>query len=440
VSELYVPAYSIAISEGGQALQPITVEQRSGVKSVEVSNHIDKSDTFSLKLDNEHHKYSDDPVFVEGNGVSILMGYKGRLRGMMLGEIKVITGDFAEEETMDLQGVDATMTDLGVAVGNRKFKSLRDSDIVKSIAKEAISRVGPRSLKKFYIAKTEIGPQFDAYLKSDKKAEVTLKSSTTAYQFIRRLANRNSFLFFIRNQILFFLPPHMQEQPDYTYAYKMPGTPELSRIEKLSWKLSTQKQPRVVSGNVGLDGKPLPEVSSTSSNKQLQTTNNPNDDAAGVDKTVDRDNRTKGYVAVDDTQLGISRRTDHLFVDHEFVLEATATHRGEPNMRAGLTVEWMGIGNRLSGKWFVRSVKHIYSEAGYVNQTVGVRNALGPISVQFEPKSRMVQQGADIPANVKRSNRLSREDLVDGSASEEEAIAALRGSEAARLLASEGVL
>lgn len=58
-----------------------------------------------------------------------------------------------------------------------------------------------------------------------------------------------------------------------------------------------------------------------------------------------------------------------------FNLEGNATVIPDPYVVARKTVEFLGIGTRLSGKYYVKEVIHTWDQNGYTQELVVVRNA-----------------------------------------------------------------
>lgn len=63
--------------------------------------------------------------------------------------------------------------------------------------------------------------------------------------------------------------------------------------------------------------------------------------------------------------------------EREFNLEGTAQVMPNPDTQARNVVEFMGLGNQFSGKYFVVRVRHTWSNSGYTQELEVKRNGFG---------------------------------------------------------------
>jgi len=273
------------------------------VKRVTYEDHADALDEARIELDNAGGKYSDNPLFFEGNTFTLSMGYSDNVRYMNDFQIAHIDVTFAETERMVIIGEEmgallkntrapeiraelaALKSEAEDAPEGETFEdsvvrtleadmlkeasaadsvlqdnmALRDSVIVKRIIernmKYAKKEGYATAFNRYYIMKTETKFS-DGHPYFSNKPKFVQKPEWSDWKMLRELAKRNGFVLFVRDKVLFFMLPKMSDSPLLQLEYRTGKmslkkfTPSLDArdmyVIRKSW-LSDNKEVPVVS-------------------------------------------------------------------------------------------------------------------------------------------------------------------------------------------------
>lgn len=335
---------------------------------VQVVSELDTIDRFSLTLANPYPElpwtHTDKAsAFAEGNGITIRMGYVGRLRDLFDGEITAIAPAFPESggPTVRIDGY-TRLHWLERGAKTRTFLQKTDKEIVQKVAQE--NNLTPSGAPK--------GPKYP----------YVFQYNQTDLAFLLERARR------IRHEItidkqknLVFTKAKDDEQKAYTLAWGNPQqatapngqvlplrsfNPTLNTrkpLTKVEVRGLDRKSRKLIIGRAGAGDEDAKKGKKTGA----AVAKGAGRDAAKIVVNVPVDSKEEADAlarAVYNRQL------------LEFLV-ATGSSIGLPELRAGRIVEIAGLGPRFSGEYYVTQVTHTISGAGYATAFRARKGGIG---------------------------------------------------------------
>jgi phage protein D len=324
------------------------IELTTLVQHVEYEDTEHVADKVVLTVLNQDLRNFDDPVWRKGNILIISWGYPGDMTPQRRCRIQKVVG--FQELKVEAHGLEVQ---LNTVAKTRTFENVKRSDVARQIAAE----FGYRDDDVVHIEDSEITYEHIA------------QARATDAQFLRRLAAKDGYEWYIDFDGFHFHRRKLAQRPVKVFVYyseptqgdilsiriendvTRAGTVRVANRDPLERrtidvKASHEKTNREVLGHVveapGTDSKPVPGFKAVA--HEITRT------------TVERDTGAAQRIA------------DGKFLKHQQVaVKMTLECVGDPNILAKSVVELQGIGKRLSGRYYVRTVTHILGAgtAGY---------------------------------------------------------------------------
>jgi len=337
------PTYQI-ILDGQDILKKYLTE----ITSVTFEDTRNGSDRFSFTVNDPKLEWLDSKLFEPGKTVEIKMGYLDTLTTMIIGEIISVKPSFPSNSSpeMEISGYDLSYQFTRLQERNI-WQSKRDSEIVQE-------KVGSDQIKH----------KLNAHITgTDVVRPEIVQDGETDYAFIRKLADRNFYEFFVQKTDLHFRPPKKTEDP-MTLEYRkslMSFSPELNIANQVSEVSVRGWDPNSKQEIVGKAGGTISQNGKTGGGimKELY---------GKVEQEV-----TDCPVYSQSEADALARSTfKKLSVG---AVRGSAESIGMPEIRAGDTILLKGLGKKFSQEYFVESTTHSISSSGYTT-TFNVRGDL----------------------------------------------------------------
>jgi phage protein D len=353
-SGFYAPKFEVVIE--GKKL-PLNISK--SIIDLTVEEKLDEGATFSITLyddydiKTEKFKWLDAELFDVGNKVTIKIGYSSSLSTLMEGNITSLEPSFfaGETPTLSVRGQDLSYDYIKRKSPARTFKEKSYSEIAQTIAKEA----------KLFIE-----------VDKTKKVEQPIhKDNNMSYfTFLEKLAGEVGYQFKIDGDTVYFKKPADEEGEILTL--------ELGKdIISFRPNLNTAQ----LYGEVEVRG------------------HNPKDPTkpiigrakAGDERPQEKDKKTTGSQVVTKRHGGVKRVLSNVIVsskDHANAVARAVLNKasdqyiggdaeiiGIPEIRAGVCIEFLKMGKRFTGKYYVKSATHTINNSGYRTRITVKRNA-----------------------------------------------------------------
>ena len=276
-------------------------------------------------------------TFKIGDTVKISMGIDSSV-DMMTGEITSLDYIFGDSCYMDIRGYDR-LHRLRFGTMRRSFKDMKDSDIAASIASEI-------SLT----ANIEDTGTVHPYV---------FQNNQSNYEFLIDRARRIGYEILVDDKTFTFRKSKEDKSPEVTLEYgkdlqsfyiQIKTLTEGSKVEVRGWNIKDKE-----------------EISSTASKGNEKTKMSGKESGYEISE--------KAFLAssvsiVDDVVLDSKDAEDIAKAKYNMMLKEFMTGEGEcagnPKIRAGKTVEVKGLGDRLSGTYYVISTMHSIKQGAYM--------------------------------------------------------------------------
>jgi phage protein D len=335
-NNFYAPNYHVLI-EGKDILREHFIE----ITRVSFEDTLEGADKFTFSINDPGIEWLDRDFFEPGKEVEIKMGYVDRLTTMILGEITSLSPNFPTDGTpqLEISGYDFSYQ-FTRGRGQRSFENVRDSDIVASIADKAKRKLETR------IDRTETTYP---HVVHDRR---------TDYDFIRKLAKRNFFEFFVREKTLYFRESNRKVREIVTLRYGaslLSFNPVLNtanqptEVTRRGWNVQTREE---IVGRARRGSEEARERGRRSGGDMIE------DQYGTVEERIsDRPVSTQ--------QEADTNARSTLNQMAEGLISGSAECIGIPEIRAGENIRLEGLGKKFSRKYYVDRSTHAISSAGY---------------------------------------------------------------------------
>ena len=366
--DFYAPTFLIKI--GGKAQE----ELKNAVISLDVDENLESASMFTINinegLDIKTQKFTwlDNKLLdpTEGKDVEIYMGYASRAKKLkeplITGIITALNPSFPSTgiPTLSVQGYDHSFClQKSVVKKKRTFDEEKDYEAVaKKIA------------TKHKLGVEDIDQTFEPCKK------ITQNPGESDYTFLKRLADRLGYEFFLRNKKLYFRKPRDNEEKEEVMTLNwgkelISFNPRLSTakvVSKVTVKGHNQKNPKKpIIGVATLKDLGFKEPKAKSAAESVKTCQKKEVETSEHDFPVCNENDAKALAEA------------LLMKANNSVIEGSCECIGIPELRPGTNVLIKGIGNRFSGKYYIKSVKHSIGDGGYTLSFEVRRGGIGTI-------------------------------------------------------------
>ena len=340
-----IPAFRISVDG-----EDIVKKNQAQIISVTFEDAIDVSHRFSFTFNDERqanseYKMLDSGLCDPGKTVKIEMGYLDKLTSMIQGEITTLRPSFSVDTTLETEasGYDF-FYQLTRNRNNKTWIGKSDSDVVEEIIKS--DKV-----------KHKLTPHIE---KTSVVLDATVQNGETDYAFIKRLAERNFYEFSIKDKDVYFGPPQQSTNPVVTLEYGkslLAFEPELNTSNQVSNVIVKGWDPTSKKEVVG------------SAKKQGGGGQSGGEEMAKLYGTVEQTVTNQPVYSQQQADLLAQSLFNKLSVG---LVVGTAECIGLPEIRAGTSVVFKGLGKKFSQKYFVERSTHTIDNSGY-KTTINVR-------------------------------------------------------------------
>ncbi len=350
--DYYAPFFSIMV--GGKA-QP---ELKNAVISLEIDENIESASMFTMNINErldmktQTFKWLDNKLLDPGEGedIELYIGYVGNAQKsrelLITGRITSLSPSFPStgSPTLTVQGYDKSFCmQKSVVKDKRTFKKEKDyKDVVKKITSEN---------------KLEEGDIDDTITPCEK---ITQNPGESDYNFVKRLADRLGYEFFIRNNKLYFRKPRDNEKEVMTLRWGrelISFSPRLSTakvVSKVTVKGHNRKNPaKPIIGTAKLDDLEFKESNAKSAAELVKSCLKKEIETSEHDFPVCNEEDAKALAKA------------LLIKANNSLIEGSCECIGIPKLRPGTNVQIEGIGKRFTGKYYIKSAKHSIGDSGY---------------------------------------------------------------------------
>lgn len=335
-SNFYAPGFQVII-EGEDILKKDLVE----VTEVTFEDMLEGADRFSISINDPGAKWLDKGLFEPGKEVEVKMGYLDKLATMIVGEIISLRPSFPADGTpkLEISGYDLSHQFTRVSK-YRSFQNMKDSDVVGAIASEAKHKLGTQ---------TETTDTVHPFIVQDRQ---------TDYDFIKSLADRNSFEFLVRERTLYFQKTRINRSAITTLEYGsslLSFSPELNTADQVSevtvrgWNPATKEE---IVGRARRGSEEARQSGGRSGGDMVESIY-----GAVEARVLDRPVFTQ--------QEADSLARSRLNRVAEGLIKGSAQCIGIPEIRAGENIELTGLGKKFSKKYYIERSTHTMSGSGY---------------------------------------------------------------------------
>jgi uncharacterized protein len=276
-------------------------------------------------------------TFKIGDTVKISMGISNSV-DMMTGEITSLDYTFGDSSYMDIRGYDR-LHRLRFGTKRRSFKDMKDSEIASSIASEISLTTN-----------TEDTGTIHPYV---------FQNNQSNYEFLIDRTKRVGYEILVNDRTFIFRKSKEDKSPEITLEYgkelqsfyvQIKALTEGSKVEVRGWNVKNKE-----------------EITSTASKGSEKTKMSGKESGYGVSEGAFL---VSSVSIVDDVVLDSKDAEDIAKAKYNNMLKEFLTGEGEcegnPNIRAGKTIEIKGLGDRLSGTYYVISTVHSIKQGAYM--------------------------------------------------------------------------
>ncbi len=345
----------------------------ASVLSLEYEEDEKKVDKAVLTLDNRTLAYFDHPIFEKGTRLRLSWGYSGHMSPIRAVVVQKVTGSLTLK--VEAQGAGVLMNKV---TRTRTYENTTRSELVHALAKEN----GFGDSERFIEETTRTIP-------------VQTQAGMTDFQFLKRLAQLEGFEFYTDFDGLHWHPRRLGQRPVKVLQYYLP--PLVGDI--LSFDVDNDVTAKPGAAKVAArDPLKKTDVNAVGSDKdtkrdtlggigellgitppdgkanQKPTTNAPLpgevlevNPRTGETKTVIKPaGAASGEVKNTADAGNVKTQAAATFTKaQQAVVQLKLDLIGDPNLVAKTVVEVRGLGKRLSGKYYISTLKHSVSSSGY---------------------------------------------------------------------------
>ena len=344
--DFYAPTFVVEVNG-----QKLAMDISNAIISVSVSEQTEKASTFSLQVDNHELKWQDHSLFKLGNKVTIKMGYVNNLHSIIFGKINGIQVNYPAggAPTLSVRGID--LLDEFIKKSPEETLSLDNisySDVVKQIA-----------------GKVGVDCKVDAT--SGKQKKVVISKNITYYKFLNELAPRLNYMFYVRDQKLYFVKQKIdKELATLTWGKSLISFNTQLSLQKQATKVEVRCQnPQTNETIIGrASASDVEKVESGGkTGSELMS-------GLGMSRTITINNRPVfSQQDADDMAKAELKRANSKLV------QGNGSCIGIPDLVPNGYLVLDNLGKRFSGKYKITSTTHSLSSSGYTTNFVVERNS-----------------------------------------------------------------
>lgn len=323
-------------------------DETARVLSLEYEDDEKKADKLSLTIDNFDLANFDDPIWAKGNTVFATWGYPGVMAPERECVIEKVTGF----QTLAVTAYAKSML-MNRVTRTRVFENTTRAQVVRTIA-----------------AEHGWGTTAQRIDDTEEVFTTITQSRMTDAQFLRHLAHQEGCEFFVDFDGLHWHPRRLDQAPIRVWTFYVdPGRGDILGEPQLESDVTAKP------GRVRVRGRDprrrqdvTGEASDSTDRRQTRTAAtleviDPEAGSSSIRRLVGS-SETRGTSAQSDAQATTEARARRRRAAQS-AIKMSIPLIGDPTLVGKSIVELRGFGRRLSGRWYVRTVKHKVEPGGY---------------------------------------------------------------------------
>jgi phage protein D len=350
------PVFYVKVAPEGGGTERVDLSEK--VLSFQFDDSDKKADKLVLTVDNWDLSNFDDPVWRKGNILEVAWGYPGQMAPARKVVIQKVTGF----QTLSIEG-HAKSVLMNRVARCRVFENKSRSEVAAEIAKE-----------------NGYGASTQDIEDTGEPLPVITQARLTDAQFLRRLASREGFEFYVDFEGFHFHQRRLGQKP--MRALRWYTAPEVGEVLSINIENDVTAKPGAVrvKGRNPMTRKDIDEQGTNASTKRdsLADVIEIVDPETGATHLAKRTASSEVRPSADASSAAAKRRADAQYrrAQHTTV-KLTATVLGDPGLAAKTVVEFQGLGQRLSGKYYVKEATHKIDGSGYTVELKCLRDGTG---------------------------------------------------------------
>lgn len=375
------PCIYVKVVKPGKAAE--RVDQSHRILSFEFQDLESKADKLTLEIDNSDLSEFDSPIFRKGYVLEVSWGYENQMAPVRSCVIQKVHG--FQKLKIEAYAKSILMNKVRRA---RRFAGLKRSQVVKQIAEEY-----------------GFGTQAEQFIEDSKQTLETIsQAGVTDAQFVARLARLEGFVFFIDFDGFHFHKRDLKQKPRRVlHWFSDPGRGDVLSVD-------IENDISALAGGVTVKTRdPLKraDISATAGNSEtkrdtvapaLEVTVDPRTKAINKNSSCSQTPAANEVLMCPAPDVAVAKRlADGAYRGAaQQVVKLKASIIGDPRMLAKTIVEWRGLGKRLSGNYYMKSVTHKIDGGGYTcalecrrdgHSEVGAPKSAGKVNTQKAAES-----------------------------------------------------
>jgi phage protein D len=359
---LYAPVFEIKV-DGNDILRLGLDNTKESIEiaSINIDNTLDGADTFSFTVNNafditnrELYRFVEEVLIFDAE-VEIKFGYGSQLKTLMYGILTSVKVNFPSGSAPQIEvgGFDISYR-MMKENKPRSWNEKTDSEVVKEMSSLYSLQAFPNEDDPF--------PQKESIEATElRHPQIIKQEKENDFEFIKRLAERNYYEFFVFRKTLYFRKPARQLKPVVTLEWNkslVSFSPEFNIAERLFQVdvlgQDTDKKKINIVGTAKINNdeiKKIREIKSTRARQGRQAT----------EQLLTE--QVKQPVTSEEHAKNMAKAI--LLKKHEDVLKGSGESIGVPDLLAGTNIEILGLGRKFSKIYYLKTTNHSISNSGY---------------------------------------------------------------------------
>ncbi len=381
------PCFYVKVAPEGGSSERVDLSQK--VLSFQFEDAEKKADKLVITVDNWDLANFDDPVWRKGNIIEVAWGYPGEMAPAREVVIQSVKGF----QTLNIEG-HAKSVLMNKVARCRTFENKSRSDVARALAQENGYSASMQDIED-----------------SGEVLPAITQARMTDAQFLRRLANQEGFEFYVDFDGFHFHQRRLGQRP--VRVIRWYTAPEVGEVISINIENDVTAKPGAVrvAGRDPMKRKDIDEKGTNSTTKRdtLGDVIELVDPETGSTSLAKRNVSEEVRPSADASSGTAKKQADAQFRRaQQTTVELSATVLGDPSLLAKTVVEFQGLGQRLSGKYYVKEAKHKIDGSGYTVELKCLRD--GTSERGGAPSKGKPNQGKAADADP---NKLREVEVVD---------------------------
>ncbi|MCP4213807.1 MAG: phage late control D family protein [bacterium] len=353
-ANFYAPRFEIEIEN-----DRIAANLSKQIIDLSVEEKLDEGASFTIKVNDEYDrgeekfKWMDHELFQVGNKITIKVGYESNLLQMIVGNITGLEPSFfaADAPTLTVKGQDLSYDYMKRRSPERTFVQMPYSAIAETVAGEAGLLI--------------VADSTDQY-----ETQVRKNNNESYFAFLGRLAGEVDRQFKMDGQTIYFVEPGDDQREIMTLQLGRdiisfsPNLNTSSLYSEVEVRGHNPRDPRTAIVGRASAGSERSQESGRQTGSQIAS------QRSGRPKKVITD------IVVNSVSHANAIALAELNKASDGLIEGEGECIGIPQIRTGVNIKLTKMGERFSGKYYVKGTTHTINTGGYKTRFSVKRNAL----------------------------------------------------------------